>query len=190
MKQQLNLFEKQIEIASKEEIPLHTIRQIVEALLFSSQEPLSLGKLREIISLSHVVEQKDLLKVLKELKEEYDLQQKPFQLEEIAQGYILRTRPEFAPFIERLQSRREDKLSKAALEVLAIVAYKQPITKAAIETLRGVDCSGPIYSLLDRQLIEGVGRLEMPGRPVQYGVTKRFLTHFGLKDTKQLFNPL
>ena len=92
-----------------------------------------------------------------------------------------------SPYIEAIGvSRRGEKLSQAAAEVLAIIAYKQPITRPQIDAIRGVDSSGTIYNLLERQLIEPLGKLEAPGRPTLFGITKNFLEHFGLKDVKQL----
>lgn len=163
------------------------IRRIVEALLFTSHEPLTLQKMREILDVKHPVTAKELTALLGELKRDYQSDGRGFQLFELGGGYLLRTAAETAPFVELLHaSRRSEKLSKAALEVLAIVAYKQPLTRAEIEKIRGVDSSGTIASLLERELIEGVGRLEMPGRPMQYGTTRKFLVHFGLKAIDEL----
>lgn len=163
------------------------IKRIIEALLFVSSEPLSFRKIREIAEgVYPTIETTQLKELIHELREEYNTQQRAFQLDEIAQGYMLRTREEYSSFIEQIAKRRKERLSAAALEVLAIVAYRHPITRAQIEAIRGVDCSGILQTLLERQLIEPAGNLEVPGRPNLYGITKEFLKHFGLKDLKDL----
>jgi segregation and condensation protein B len=163
------------------------IKRLIEALLFSSNEPLSLQKIREVTDVIQPLKSKDLYNLIKELKDEYKAQNRGFQLDEIAQGFLIRTAQEFGPHIEQLyRNKRSEKISHAATEVLAIIAYKQPITRAEIEAIRGVDSSGIIQQLLERQLIEAVGKLEVPGRPTIYGVTKDFLKHFGLNDVQDL----
>ncbi len=163
------------------------LKRILEALLFSSADPLSLDKLKEIISSSYPIRSKELLSLIQELKGDYQKEGRGFQLDEIAEGYVLRTTEEMTPFIELLhQNKRTEKISKAATEVLAIVAGKQPITRSQIDMIRGVDSSGPLTTLVERGLVEVVGRLEAPGRPAQYGITIRFLQHYGLKTTKDL----
>ena len=108
-------------------------------------------------------------------------------MEEIAQGYVLRTHEDYGHYIKILhQQKRQDKLSPAATEVLAIVAYKQPVTRPQIDAIRGVDSSGTLMQLLERQLIEHQGKLDAPGRPSLYGTTKEFLKHFGFKDIESL----
>lgn len=187
MPQHLNLFENNIETIRQDNSHKDVIKRIVEGLLFSSSEPLSLQKIKEIVESEFVVRSKELLEIIYQLQKEYLKEQRAFQIDEIAGGFLLRTITEISPFVEKLhQSRKAEKLSKAAMEVLAIVAYRGPVTRNAIEAIRGVDCSGAIYSLLERQLIEIVGRLEVPGRPCQYGITKKFLKHFGLNDIKEL----
>jgi segregation and condensation protein B len=164
----------------------HT-KRIVEALLFASNEPLSFNKIKDIVDSSHHVKPRQLKDLLSELQNEYLSQQRAFRLEEIAEGFLLRTCEEYKSYIDLLYSnKRGEKVSQAAAEVLAIIAYRQPVTRPQIEAIRGVDCSGIVYNLLERQLIEPVGRLEAPGRPTLYGVTKDFLTHFGLRDAQQL----
>lgn len=163
------------------------LKRILEALLFSSADPLSLDKLKEIISTSYPIRSKEVLSLIQELKGDYQKEGRGFQLDEIAEGYVLRTTEEMTPFIELLhQNKRTEKISKAATEVLAIVAGKQPITRSQIDMIRGVDSSGPLTTLVERGLVEVVGRLEAPGRPAQYGITIRFLQHYGLKTTKDL----
>lgn len=158
-------------------------KRILEALLFASTEPLTLKKLKNVIDLPT----KEIKELLTEMQQEYDQEDRAFGLEEIAEGYLLRTRRKYGPYLTELHHhKRADKLSKATLETLAIIAYRQPITKPAMEQLRGVDCSGPVAALQDRGLVEAVGKLEAPGRPTLYGTTSRFLQYFGLKSLKEL----
>ena len=158
------------------------IERIVEALLFASSQPLSLTKIKEIIESTYPIKSTELQQVLSQLKETYENENRGFQLDEIAEGFLLRTVNDLFPYVELLhKDRRGEKLSKAAMEVLAIIAFKQPITRAQIESIRGVDSSGTLHSLQERGLIEITGRLETPGRPSQFGLTKGFLKHFGLK---------
>ena len=163
------------------------LKRIIEAVLFSSSAPITFDKLRQVTDAFLPRRPKVIRELIQELQHEYMSQQRAFRLEEIAQGFILRSCEEFSPYIEMIGgSRRGEKLSHPAAEVLAIIAYRQPITRPQIDAIRGVDSSGTLYNLLERQLIEPVGKLEAPGRPTLYGITKTFLEHFGLKDLKQL----
>lgn len=163
------------------------IKQIVEALLFTSSDPVSLRRIKDVVESIQPITNEELQGVLAELKQEYIDHGRAFRLDEIAKGYILRTCEEFGPYIQQFHNgSKKDRLSHAALEVLAIVAYKQPITRTQIDEIRGVDSSGIVYTLLERQLIESVGKLEVPGRPTLFGVTNDFMKHFGLRDLKEL----
>lgn len=163
------------------------MKRVIEALLFASAEPISLQKIRDVIDSFHPLKPRQIKKILDELQEDYISQQHAFRLEEIAQGYALRTHEEYAPYIELLyRNKRGEKLSHASTEVLAIIAYRQPMTRPQIDAIRGVDSSGTIAQLLERDLIEPRGKLEAPGRPTLYGTTNAFLKHFGLKDIEQL----
>jgi segregation and condensation protein B len=163
------------------------VKRLIEALLFSSNEPIAFGKIREVTDQLHPLKPRHLKEILLELQNEYLSQQRGYRLEEIGQGYMLRTCEEFSPYIELLyRNKRTEKLSQAAAEVLAIIAYRQPITRPQIEGIRGVDSSGVVYSLIERGLIHAVGKLEAPGRPTLYGITGDFLSHFGLKDIQEL----
>lgn len=187
MRQEINLFEQQLEVVKQEHTPRQMIKKIIEGLLFASNEPLLLQKIKEIVETKYSVRSKEILELIYELQQDYHKNQHAMQIDEIAGGFLLRSSADLSPFIELLlKERRSEKLSKAAMEVLAIITYRSPITRSAIESIRGVDCSGALYSLLDRNLIEITGRLEVPGRPCQYGVTKKFLQHFGLNDTREL----
>jgi segregation and condensation protein B len=163
------------------------VKRLIEALLFASSQPIPFQKIREVTDQLNPLKPKQLKDLIFELQNEYMTQQRGFRLEEIGQGYILRTCEEFSPYIELLyRNKRTEKLSQAAAEVLAIIAYRQPITRPQIEAIRGVDSSGVVISLMERGLIHAVGRLEAPGRPTLYGITQEFLSHFGLKDINEL----
>ncbi len=163
------------------------VKKIIEALLFSTDEPLPFRKLRTIVSEYLELDSKQLKELIDEYQQELRDQKRAYKLEEIAQGYILRTYPQYHSYVSLLHpSKNKDKLSQAALEVLAIIAYRHPITRAQVEAIRGVDCSSMIHTLLERELVTAEGKLEVPGRPTLYGVTKKFLLHFGLKDAKDL----
>jgi segregation and condensation protein B len=163
------------------------VKRIVEALLFATSEPISLQKLQEIIETTHPIKAKKLKELIDELQSEYVSDERSFRLETIGEGYVLRTHSPYASYIQLLfATKKKEKLSHAAMEVLAIVAYKQPITKAAIEQIRGVDSSGVLQHLMDRELIEVTGKLEAPGRPSLYSTTKEFLKYFGLHSLDEL----
>lgn len=165
------------------------IKRIIEALLFTSSEPVSLSKLKDIIQTHYPIRTAELKRLIETLSKEYENEGHAFQIAEIGGGYLLRTIEHMRPFVELLhQDRRAEKLSRPATEVLAIIAYRQPITRREMEEIRGVDCSGTVTSLVERGLIEPIGRKEAPGRPIQYGITKRFLQHFGLKNLEDLNN--
>lgn len=163
------------------------IKTIIEALLFSTSEPLNIEKLKSIVNTAYPSSNKEIEALIEELNADYKKSENAFYIAKLAGGFCLRTIKEMRPFVELLHmNKAKEKLSKASSEVLAIVAYKEPITRAEIDNLRGVDSSGTINSLIEKELIEIVGKLEAPGRPSQYGITKRFLRHFGLKDRSEL----
>jgi segregation and condensation protein B len=158
-------------------------RRIIEALILSSPEPISAAKLAEIIPYCKAGQAKDLVN---ELNTEYAEQDRAFEIWEVAGGYQIRTRAEFSGYLQKLQKERALRLSQAALETLAIIAYRQPATRAEIEDVRGVDAGATVRSLLDRHLIRIAGQREVPGRPMLYGTTRRFLEVFGLENLKNL----
>lgn len=163
------------------------VKRIIEALLFASSDPLNFQKIRDITDTVCELRPSAIREILMELQQEYVQQKRAFSLEEIAEGFLLRTCEEYSPYIELLlRNKRSEKLSQAAAEVLAIIAYKQPITRPQIDAIRGVDSSGTLHNLLERQLIEPRGKLEVAGRPMLYGITKDFLKHFGMRDLKDL----
>jgi len=160
------------------------LRHAVEALLFASDEPLSERRVRDILGLRDV---RAARRILQNLKEEYAQAGRGIQVEEVAGGYRMVSNPQFAPQIEQLRhSQRQSRLSQAALETLAIIAYKQPIHRAEIEAIRGVQVDAILRSLQERGLIRVVGRAEILGRPFLYGTTRRFLEAFGLKSLDDL----
>lgn len=162
---------------------LTTARAIAEALIFTSSEPISIKTMAMIIG----VDERTLKQMVSDLMEDYRQKQCGIQIIEVSNGYQFATNPEYAVYIEKLQKMpRNIGLSQAAIETLAIVAYKQPITKAEIEALRGVSIESSLATLVDKGLIEEAGRKESPGRPILYGTTKRFLKYFGLKDLDEL----
>jgi segregation and condensation protein B len=158
-------------------------RRIIEALILASTEPISAVKLAEVIPYCKPGQAKDLVN---ELNTEYAEQDRAFEIWEVAGGYQLRTRAEFSGYLQKLQKERILRLSQAALETLAIVAYRQPVTRAEIEEVRGVDVGAVVKSLLERHLIRIAGQREVPGRPMLYGTTRRFLEVFGLDALKDL----
>lgn len=158
-------------------------RRIVEALVLSSPEPISAEKLAEVIPYCDAGEIKDLVN---ELNGEYAEQDRSFEIWEVAGGFQIRTRAEFSGYLQKLQKERALRLSQAALETLAIIAYRQPVTRAEIEDVRGVDAGATVKSLLERHLIRIAGQREVPGRPMLYGTTRRFLEIFGLESLKNL----
>lgn len=162
-------------------------KRIMEALFFSSSEPIPFTRIREIVDTFQPLKPRILRDLINELQQEYLSQQRAFRLEEIADGFLLRTCEDYSSYIDLLhRNKRTEKLSQASAEVLAIIAYKQPITRPQIEAIRGVDCSGIVQNLLERQLIEPSGRLEAPGRPTLYSTSAGFLQHFGLRSAQDL----
>lgn len=164
------------------------IKRILEGLLFSSSDPITLEKMKEIVATLYPIRMKDLKLYLNELNDEYHKHGRAFQIDEVAEGYLLRTTEELAPYVALLHhNRRGEKLSHAATEVLAIVAYRAPITRSQIDALRGVDSYGSLATLIERGLVEGVGRREKAlGKPMEYATTTKFLKYFGIKDLNQL----
>lgn len=158
------------------------LKAVVESLLLAAGEPLPLTKIAEILE----VEKAGLRQILEELTLEYVAQGRGFRLEEIAGGYQLRTPLEHAEWVRRLNRSRPFKFSRAALETLAIVAYRQPLTRGDIEYLRGVDSGGVLRTLLEKHLVRILGKKDVPGRPIIYGTSPQFLEMFGLNSLSQL----
>jgi segregation and condensation protein B len=157
---------------------------VLEALLFVSPEPVSASRLATAVGNASKTE---VELALARLEEDLGKEGRGIQLVKLAGGYRLVTKAEYAPWLKRLdKAKAAQKLSRSALESLAIIAYKQPLVRAEIEEIRGVETSGVLRTLLERKLVRIVGRKEVPGRPIMYGTTKFFLEHFGLEDLTQL----
>ncbi len=159
------------------------VKSITEALLFSSDKPLSAGEIHACLPDKNL---SDIIQALKELQIEYDKMGRGFVLKEVAQGYQFRTQPEYAPYVLRMLKKSPARLSRAAMESLAIIAYKQPILRQEIERLRGVDVGGILRMLMQKGLIRIMGRKNLPGRPLVYGTTRKFLETFDLNDLESL----
>lgn len=158
-------------------------KSVVEGLIFAHSEPIKLDTLEKLIP---SVPRTQLESILKELEEEYRVRARGFILSQVSGGYQFRTLTEIAHWIVSLRSIRPFKLSRAALETLSVIAYNQPITKARIEQIRGVESSSALKSLLERDLVAVTGKLEAPGRPLLYSTTDRFLEVFGLNALSEL----
>ena len=156
----------------------------LEALLFSTHHPLTAQRLAELMELPR---QSPLRKAIKALNASYAEGGRCFRIEQVAGGYQMLTMPEYGDALKRLHQKEIDtKLTKSAEETLAIIAYKQPILRADVEAIRGVACGETIRSLMEKHLVRIGGRAELPGRPILYGTTKRFLELFGLNTLKDL----
>jgi len=155
------------------------------AMLFASDRPMNASRLAE--ALGDDIDKEIVVNLLEELTESIDKQDLPFTLREIAGGYQLTSHPKYAPYIRRLfQIKKTNKLSKAVLETLAIIAYRQPVTRPDVESIRGVSVSHGFTQLQERGLIKTVGFAEVPGRPRLFRTTDEFLDHFGIKSLKEL----
>lgn len=160
------------------------LRAVVEALVFAAEEPLTVADLRDLFP---DVDADVLTEALDSLTRDYDTEQRGLQIQQVAGGYRISTRSEFGEWVRALfRSRNRRRLSGAALETLAIVAYRQPITTPEIHTLRGTDPAGVLANLLEKKLLRVVGRRKVVGRPVLYGTTRDFLSHFGLNSLEDL----
>jgi segregation and condensation protein B len=159
-------------------------KRIVEAVLFAAGEPMPLTRLASALP---DVEPNQLSRIIQALQEEYAAQQRAFQVQDIAGGYRLVTDDTLTPWVRRaLKPPRPEGVSRAAMETLAIIAYRQPVTKAELEVIRGVDVGGSLETLLERGLIRIADRKESPGRPFLYGTTATFLQQLGLKSLEDL----
>ena len=158
------------------------LRKNIEALIFVSESPLKADRIAEIL------EQKkgDVKQVISSLQQEYVEADRGIVLEEVAEGFQFRTRHECAEVIQQLVTSRPFRFSRAALETLAIIAYRQPVTRAEVEYLRGVDSGGVFKTLLEKQLIRILGKKDVPGRPLIYGTSREFLEFFGMRDLSAL----
>ncbi|MCX5725305.1 MAG: SMC-Scp complex subunit ScpB [Nitrospirae bacterium] len=167
-----------------EAIDARELKAILEAVLFVSPEPVPLARLLSIVG---TVPKAEVVQALDLLSHDLDQAGRGIQLVQVAGGYRLATKQEYGPWLKRMdKAKTAQKLSRSALESLAIIAYKQPLVRSEIEEIRGVETSGVLRTLCERKLIRIVGRKDVPGRPIMYGTTKFFLEHFGLQDLTQL----
>ncbi|MEE8480531.1 MAG: SMC-Scp complex subunit ScpB [Desulfobacterales bacterium] len=165
---------------------MEDLKNIIESMLFVSDDPLTIDRIKNVLTFADTKEIRNTLKVL---LDEYESRKGGFFLHEVAGGYQIRTRPEYTEWIKRLVKPNPRRISKAALETLAIIAYKQPVIRSDIEHIRGVDCGGVIRMLFERKLVRVLGRKKIPGRPLIYATTKQFLETFDLKNLKDLPTP-
>ena len=162
------------------------LAKIIEAILFVAGEPVQLAAIAHAMEITEI----EVVSAVEELESDYDYQRRGICLKRFGSHVQLSTRADYAPYIEKLlQPIQKQSLSQAALETLAVVAYKQPVTKLDIESVRGVKCDYSVQSLVNKGLIEEVGRKETLGRPILYGTTDTFLSHFGLRSLEDLPKP-
>src|SRR5437667_9017100 len=175
-----------------------TLSRVIEALLFSAQKPLSIREITTAIKTADDelspnefarVREAEVAAALEQLKIDYVEQERAFQLVEKAEGWQLATDPQYAQWVRQLfPAQKPARLSAPALETLAIIAYRQPITRADVEAVRGVNIDGVLQTLIERGLVKIAGRAEIPGRPLLYETTQFFLDHFGLRTLDELPN--
>lgn len=159
-------------------------RSVIEALLFTSDKPLTIEQVKNVLD---NLDAQEIRAELFAMNQEYEADNRGIRITEIAGGFQMITAPQLAPFLKKLYKQRNvERLSKPALETLAIIAYKQPLTRSDIESLRNVNIDGVMKSLTDKDLIRVTGRKKAPGRPKVYGTTRQFLEHFGLKSLDEL----
>lgn len=165
-------------------MPDNNLKSIIEALLFVSEKPLTLEKIKNVLD---DLETSEIRGIIEQLKTDYENSDRGLRILEVAGGFQIITGPAFAPFLKKFfKDKHTEKLSKPALETLAIIAYKQPLTRLEIELLRNVNVDGVMKNLLEKNLIRISGRKKAPGRPIVYGTTRQFLEYFGLKSLEEL----
>lgn len=153
------------------------IQSVIEAVLFAAGDPVELDRLADIVD----VDKRSLKEIIKKMMDSYRFERRGIDIIQLEDSYQMCTRGEYQEYVAQLaQPRRKQSLSNAAIEVLAIVAYKQPVTRSTIEQIRGVNCDYVVNRLVEKQLVEEVGRLDAPGRPILFGTTQEFLRCFGV----------
>jgi segregation and condensation protein B len=164
-----------------------SLEQRVEALIFSSERPISESRMKTVLGIEDDDATKKIKAAIETLNATYDKNARAFRIERVAGGYRPLTREEFAPLVSNLYAdRQQQKLSQAALETLSIIAYRQPVMRAEIEVIRGVACGEVLRSIMEKRLVKIVGRAEELGRPMLYGTTREFLNIFGLATLDDL----
>jgi len=162
----------------------NNMKAAIEAMLFSSEKPLALEQMKEALD---NINTNEIRAIIEELRQDYEKANRGIRIVEIAGGFQMITAPVFVSFLKKLyKKQRAEKLSVPALETLAIIAYKQPVTRLGIESIRNVNADGMMKGLLEKNLIRVTGRKKAPGRPKVYGTTRQFLEHFGLKSLEEL----
>lgn len=161
-------------------------KNIIESLLFVSDSPLSIEQIQSVLADTPAAE---IRRAMDDLASDYDARNGPIILSPVAGGFQLRTRPAYKSYIHKLKAPTPIRLSKAAMETLAIVAYQQPVLRSEVEHIRGVNSGNTLRFLQEKKLIRVLGRRDVPGRPLVYGTTKKFLETFDLKDIKDLPKP-
>ncbi|MCG8430203.1 MAG: SMC-Scp complex subunit ScpB [Candidatus Omnitrophica bacterium] len=160
------------------------LRSVIEALLFASDKPVTAEQMRKVLDNA---EGAPVKQAVEELRMSYARENRGIAIIEVAGGFQMVTAPQYSPFLQKLfRERHPDKLSRSAMETLAIIAYKQPLTRQEIQLLRNVNVDGVIRTLVDRSLVRITGRKQVPGRPHVYGTTRQFLEYFGLKSLRDL----
>lgn len=166
----------------KKPLDILELTPLVEALVFAADGPIKAERMAEALD----VPQADVLAAIAALEQDYAERPRGFFMQLVAGGYQLRTRPEYADYLRKLGHSRPFKFSRPALETLAIIAYRQPVTRAEIEYLRGVDSGSVLKTLLEKRLLRILGKKDVPGKPMIYGTTREFLELFGLPDLSAL----
>jgi len=163
------------------------LRDILEGLLFAANAPISIKQFQKVLKDSLAMSHAEIQKVLESLKGDLDQGKRCYELVEVFGGYQFQTRTIYSPWIRKIRTvQKNERLSKSALETLAIVAYKQPLTRAEIEEIRGVNVDGVMRHLLDKGLVYPSGKKDIPGKPTLYSTSKSFLSQFGLKSIQEL----
>jgi segregation and condensation protein B len=157
---------------------------VIEAVIFAADRPVSVDQLARVVD---ELDNDTIAQLIRELQHEYNTERRSFQIVEIANGFQMCTRDEYAPWIKKFYTTEiSSRLSVSALEALAIIAYRQPVTRAEVEEIRGVNSDSVIHTLLERNLVKVIGRRRTPGKPMIYATTTEFLIHFGLRDLSEL----
>lgn len=160
-------------------------KQIIEAAILVAKKPLSIKELRSHVLADSALSHKEVTAILAEIRQDY--QDNGIELVEVASGYRFQAKPHLTPWLKKMLQQKPPKYSRATLEILALIAYRQPISRGEIEAVRGVAVSSQIiHTLEEREWIKAVGRKEVPGRPNLYGTTPQFLDHFGIKSIREL----
>ncbi len=163
-------------------LDIHDLTPLVEALIFAADGPIKAERLAEVLEISPT----EVKAAVEALEADYEERPRGFSLQEVAGGYQLRTRQEYADYLRRLGRSRPFKFSRPALESLAIIAYRQPVTRSEVEYLRGVDSGSVLKTLMEKHLVRILGKKDVPGKPMIYGTTNEFLELFGLPDLSSL----